>query len=117
MYHRIKEISMHHVGNYDKASFQLPSTYEKHSQGYSRVTLIDHTVASVHMGLGTCKLEPGGTLNSHVHFYEEAFYILEGRVLGSIDGRNYPFGPGDYGLIQAIVSHASRPTAALPSRS
>ncbi len=106
---------MHHVGNYDKASFQLPSTYEKHSQGYSRVTLIDHTVGSVHMGLGTCKLEPGGTLNSHVHFYEEAFYILEGRVLGSIDGRHYQFGPGDYGIIQASVSHAWRGTGDQPA--
>src|SRR5215469_7639345 len=107
---------MHHAGNYDKASLQLPSAYETHSQGYSRVTLVDHSVGSVHMGLGICKLDPGGTLDPHVHFYEEAFYILEGRVLGSIDGRNYQFGPGDYGIIQASVPHAWRGTGDQPAR-
>ena len=107
---------MHYAGNYDKASLQLPSAYETHSQGYSRVTLVDHSVGSVHMGLGICKLDRGGTLDPHVHFYEEAFYILEGQVLGSIDGRNYQFGPGDYGIIQASVPHAWRGTGDQPAR-
>jgi len=97
---------MHYVGNYSDATFQVPAGYEKHSAGYSRVALVDHTTGSVHMELGLCRLEPGGILEPHVHFYEEAFYILEGHVLGSIDGRAYRFGPGDYGIIQAAVSHA-----------
>ena len=99
---------MHHVGNYSNATFQVSPGYEKHSSNYSRVALVDHTTGSVHMGLGLCELEPGGILEPHVHFYEEAFYILEGHVLGSIDGRAYRFGPGDYGIIQAAVSHAWR---------
>lgn len=108
---------MHHVANYDKAPFQMPVGYEKHSQGYSRVALVDHKIAgAVHTGLGLCKLEAHGSLNPHVHFYEEAFYILEGQVLGSIDGRNYQFGPGDYGIIQASVPHAWRGMGDQPVR-
>lgn len=107
---------MHHVGNYSNATYQVPPDYEKHSSDYSRVALVDHTTGSVHMGLGLCKLEPGGTLEPHVHFYEEAFYILEGHVLGSIDGRAYRFGPGDYGIIQAAVSHAWRGIGEQPAR-
>jgi quercetin dioxygenase-like cupin family protein len=107
---------MHYVENYSNATFQVPPGYEKRSAGYSRVALVDHTTGSVHMGLGLCKLEPGGTLEPHVHFYEEAFYILEGHVLGSIDGRAYRFGPGDYGIIQAPLSHAWRGVGEQPAR-
>src|SRR5712691_753594 len=47
---------MHHVGNYDKAAFELPAAYQKHSQGYSRVTMVDHNIpGAVHTGLGLCK--------------------------------------------------------------
>jgi len=98
---------MHHVANYDKASFLVPPAYEKHSHGYSRIALVDHTITgAVHTGLGLCKLEPDGVLNSHVHFYEEAFFILDGQVLERIDGHDYQLGPGDYGIIQSGVPHA-----------
>lgn len=71
--------------------------------------MVDHTIAgAVHTGLGLCKLDSNGTLNPHVHFYEEAFFILEGQVLESIDGHDYQLGPGDYGIIQAGVPHALR---------
>lgn len=107
---------MHFVGNYAQATFQIPPAYEKHSQGYTRIALVDHTTGAVHTGLGLCQLEPEGTLDPHVHFYEEAFYILEGQVLGSIDGRAYQFGPGDYGIIQAGVPHAWRGRGGQPAR-
>ena len=107
---------MHFVGNYAQAIFQIPPAYEKHSQGYTRVSLVDHTTGAVHTGLGLCQLEAGGTLEPHLHFYEEAFYILEGQVLGSMDGRTYQFGPGDYGIIQASVSHSWRGIGDRPVR-
>ena len=68
------------------------------------------------MGLGLCQLLPEGRLNAHVHSYEEAFFILEGQVLGSIDGKTYQFGPGDYGIIQVGAPHAWRNAEAQPVR-
>ncbi len=108
---------MHHVANYDKAPFLVPPAYEKHSHGYSRIALVDHTIpGAVHTGLGLCKLEPDGVLNSHVHFYEEAFFILEGQVLERIDGHDYQLGPGDYGIIQSGVPHALHNVSDQPVR-
>ncbi len=108
---------MHHVANYDKTSFQVPPAYEKHSQGYSRVALVDHTIAgAVHTGLGLCKLDAQGTLDPHVHFYEEAFFILEGQVLARIDRHDYQLGPGDYGIIPPAVSQAWRNISDQPVR-
>jgi quercetin dioxygenase-like cupin family protein len=81
------------------------------------VTLIDHNIpGAVHTGLGLCKLDPGGTLNRHVHFYEEAFYILEGQVLVSIDGHDYQLAQDDYGIFQAAVPHAWRNAGDQPVR-
>ncbi|HYK86814.1 MAG TPA: cupin domain-containing protein, partial [Ktedonobacteraceae bacterium] len=100
---------MHHVANYDKASFHVPSAYAEHSQGYTRIALVDHTIAgAMHTGLGLCKLDAHGTLNPHVHFYEEAFFILEGQVLARIDKHDYQLNAGDYGIIQSGVPHALR---------
>jgi quercetin dioxygenase-like cupin family protein len=108
---------MHHVANYDKSTFQVPPAHEKYSQGYSRVMLVDHTIAgAVHTGLGLCKLESQGTLNPHVHFYEEAFFILEGQVLARIDRHDYELGPGDYGIIPPAVSQAWRNVSDQPVR-
>lgn len=108
---------MHLVANYDKAPFMVSPAYEQHSQGYTRIALVDHTIpGAVHTGLGLCRLEAGGVLNPHVHFYEEAFFILEGQVLERIDGHDYQLGPGDYGIIQSGVSHALRNSGDQPVR-
>ena len=71
---------MHHIINYAEALFQIPPAYEAQSQGYTRIALADHASGAVHTGLGLCRLNAGGLLNPHVHFYEEAFYILEGKA-------------------------------------
>jgi len=108
---------MHHVAGYAQASFQVPPAYAPHSSGYARVALVDHTIAgAVHTGLGLCTLEAQGILNPHVHFFEEAFFLLEGQVLERIDGHDYRLGPGDYGIIPPGVPHALRAVGDRPVR-
>ncbi len=108
---------MHHVATYAQAAFQVPPAYEPHSQGYSRVALVDHTISgAVHTGLGLCTLAAQGILNPHVHFYEEAFFVLEGQVVERIDGHDYLFGPGNYGIIPPGVPHALRNGGNGPAR-
>jgi quercetin dioxygenase-like cupin family protein len=98
---------MHCVGTFDETLLAMPPGYRGHSQGFTRFTVVDHTITDcVHTGVGVCQLEPAGTVAPHVHSYEEAFYILSGRVLASIDGRHYELGPGDYGIIQVGMAHA-----------
>src|SRR6266568_5030281 len=111
-----KEFNLHYIGKFEEAAFRLPAGYENYSQGYSRVALIDHTAGSVHMGLGICQLEQGGTLAPHIQAYEESFFILEGLVLGSIDGRAYQLGPGDYGIILPGMPHTWRTFGEQPVR-
>ena len=101
---------MHHVSNYDKASFQVPPAYEKHSQEYSRVVLVDHTIAgAVHIGLGFCKLDSKGILNPYAHFYEEAFFILEGQVLERIDDELHCQSSGNGGFGYSVTNFIPLP--------
>jgi mannose-6-phosphate isomerase-like protein (cupin superfamily) len=107
---------MHHVGRFDASSLRIPAEYEGHSQGFSRAVLIDNTVGSVHMGHGICQLLPDGTLDRHVHSFEEGFFVLEGRILIDLDGRSYELGAGDYGTIPVSTPHAWRGVGAEPAR-
>jgi hypothetical protein len=43
----------------------------------TRASLVDRSVGSVHTGFGLCALAAGGSLDTHVHSFEELFYILE----------------------------------------
>lgn len=108
---------MHVVKRFDESTMDEPTGYAEHSEGYSRASLADHSIADcVHMAVGICELAPGGTLRPHVHSYEEGFYILEGTVLTTIDGRNHRFGPGDYGIAPMGALHAWRNDGLEPVR-
>jgi hypothetical protein len=43
----------------------------------TRASLVDRSVGSVHTGFGLCAIAAGGSLDTHVHSFEELFYILE----------------------------------------
>ena len=87
-----KESNLHYIGKFEEAAFRLPPGYESYSQGYFRVALIDHTAGSVHMGLGICQLEQGGTLAPHIQAYREAWDDDEARLPRGhqVTGSNFP---------------------------
>ncbi|HVB52940.1 MAG TPA: cupin domain-containing protein [Candidatus Acidoferrales bacterium] len=99
---------MHSVRTITEIPFQEPEGWVGHCRGYSRASVVDAATEAVHSGLGVCRLEAAGWLNPHVHSHEEAFFVLEGRVLLSLDGRAYELGPQDYGIIQVGAAHGWR---------
>ena len=50
-----------HVGRVDEAKFSVPSGYEQ-CRGYTRQSLVDRTVGSVHMGVSVGQLAPDGEI-------------------------------------------------------
>ena len=58
------------------------------------------------MGLGLCVLGVGGHVDSHVHSFEESFFVLEGEPTLVLDGRAYPLLPGACGVVPVSVPHA-----------
>ena len=107
---------MHHVSRIDAGTAEVPPGYEKYSAGFRRATYVDRAMGSVHMGVGICFLEPNGSIQSHVHSFEESFYILEGSVVAQIGGESETLGPGHFGLISTGVRHMWRNPGDRPVR-
>jgi mannose-6-phosphate isomerase-like protein (cupin superfamily) len=107
---------MHHVSRIDEAGAQTPKLFINRSTGFRRATYVDHTMGSVHMGVGVCYLDPGGTIQPHLHSFEESFYILEGNLIAQMGEQSSTIGPGHFGLISTGVQHAWRNTSNRPVR-
>src|SRR5258708_11140729 len=107
---------MHYTTKFDPAQMTTPAPYASHSVDFTRAGFIDRTTGSVHMGTGICELAPNGAIAPHLHSFEESFYVLEGNVIGEMDGRAYLLSPGDFGLISTGVKHAWRNTGDKPAR-
>lgn len=99
---------MHHVSRIDEASAEILKGYGEHSKGFRRATYVDRAMGSVHMGVGICFLQPNGFIQSHVHSFEESFYVLEGAIVVQIGEEVHKLVPGDFGLISTGVRHAWR---------
>ena len=68
---------MHHLLRAE--GIRLVPAYVGNSKSFSRCSLVDRTSGSVHMGLGLCSLKAGGAIETHLHSFEESFYVLEGQ--------------------------------------
>jgi len=97
---------MHYVSTIDEAKAETPQIYASHAKGFRRATYVDRSTGSVHMGVGICFLSPGGVIETHLHSFEESFYILEGSVEAQIGGQTQTLGPGNFGLIPTGIAHS-----------
>lgn len=95
---------MHHILR--TTELELKPVYPGNSDHFTRCSLVDGAEGSVHMGLGLCALQAGGRVNTHVHSFEESFFVTEGTPMLILDGRGYPLKPGACGVIPVGVPHA-----------
>ncbi len=99
---------MFHVGKLDGSQFTVPPGCVNQSRGYERVTLVDHSVGSVHMGVGICQLQPGGYMESRVQANEKGIYILDGAVEMKRGYEAFRLSADDYAFVPYGTSHAFR---------
>jgi mannose-6-phosphate isomerase-like protein (cupin superfamily) len=99
---------MYHLGKFDKSQFTIPSGYDQHSQGYAHVSLVDHSVGSVHMGLRICNLEPKGWVASCIHANEKGIYVIKGEIEIMRGKEAFRLGADEYALIPYGDTHAFR---------
>ena len=107
---------MHHVSKIDESKARTPKLYEGRSTGFRRATYVDHSMGSVHMGVGVCFLDPGGEIQPHLHSFEESFYVLEGNLTAQIGEKTHALGAGNFGLISTGVRHTLQNTGKQPVR-
>ena len=74
--------------------------YSGRSAGYLRRALVDRAAGSVHQEVVVAELEPGGHVESHLHAFEEAFYVLEGSLAFEGAGAAEQLGTDDYVFVE-----------------
>ena len=99
---------MHHFGRFDEKALAAHPTFEGHSRGHTTAPLINRATGSVHTGLSIDQLAPGGTVDPHVHSFEEGIYILAGEPILAIGSETYRLRRGDYAAIKVGTPHAWR---------
>jgi quercetin dioxygenase-like cupin family protein len=86
------------------------------SRGLRACSVVHSSTHAVHTGFALVRLEPGGSLSSHVHSYEESLYVLDGEVVVQTPGEAVQLGPGDYGWIPVGVPHTLRTVGDVEAR-
>ena len=99
---------MHHFGRFNEGALAPHPIFDGHSRGYSTASLINRGTGSVHTGLSVDQLAPGGSIDPHVHSFEEGFYILSGDPIVTIGSECYRLRRGDYAAIKVGTPHAWR---------
>jgi mannose-6-phosphate isomerase-like protein (cupin superfamily) len=99
---------MHSVSKINPQTAATPTSYEQGSSGFRRATYVERAMGSVHMGTGICFLDSNGMISSHLHSFEESFYILEGSLIVQIGEQAYRLAQGNFGLISTGVAHSWR---------
>ena len=93
-----------------------PGRYEGHCSGHVRRPIIDRAGGSVHQEVVIAELEPGGSVERHLHAFEEAFYVLEGALVFEAAGATGQLAADDYVFVDRGVSHALRNDSDAPAR-
>lgn len=106
----------HIVRTSDQAVFEIPAAYAAHSQGFSRWSIVNGEAGSVHQEFNLCELASGGSINAHVHSFEESIYVLEGELICETGEGAFLLEEGNYGVIQVAAPHSLRNNGSVRTR-
>lgn len=101
--------SRHAVLRASESNPVLPAAFQGRSEGFTRWAAVDHaTPGAVHTGFGINHLRPGGSIDRHVHSFEESFYLMSGEVVVDTVEGSVRLRPGDYGVVPVGSPHGFR---------
>ena len=75
---------------------------------------VDRSFGAIHESLFLIQYLPGAKIDLHVHTFEESYFIVDGNVRATADGKTYDLGPGDViwtgvGCIHSFANMGARP--------
>ena len=76
------------------------------AEGVGVTPLVGSHVGSAHTGWARWTLAPSRQTDTHLHSFEQSFFVLTGNPLLSVDGRSYRLSPNECGLLPVGVPHA-----------
>jgi quercetin dioxygenase-like cupin family protein len=98
---------MKHLGALDRTPASA-GVYDGRSSGYRRRALIDRAAGSAHQEVVVADLDGGGSVEPHLHAFEEAIYVLSGPVVLEVAGATEQLVADDFVFVDRGVAHAVR---------
>ncbi len=86
---------------------ELEPALQEHSRGLTRRILIGGDTGATHTGLTLVELE-NGDVDTHLHSFENSFYVFSGNPVLYLDERGIKLEPDACGVIPVGVPHAWR---------
>ena len=107
-------MSAHVVKKVADLDYRTPEEFVGRSVGYTGDNVVDEDAGAVQTGFRLACLEPGGSVDSHVHSFEESLYVSRGTLtVDTLEG-TLELVEGDYGLLHVGSTHAFRNTSDEP---
>lgn len=78
------------------------------ARGFRHVAAVGEGDRAVHTGFVVCELDPGASVPSHVHSFEESFFVVEGAGVVETAEGSARVSPGDYGVLAVGLPHRWR---------
>ena len=100
--------SRHLVRTADQADFRVPRAFANLSRGFRRWSIVNGESGSVHQEFNICELDPGGSIDTHIHTFEESIYVMEGELICETGDGVFSLNEGDYGVFLVAAPHALR---------
>lgn len=94
--------------------YQIPFEFDGRSSGYTGDPVVDEDSGGVQMGFRVARIEAGGSVDSHVHSFEESVYVIQGMLSVETTEGSYRLTSGDYGLFPVGMTHALHNTSDQP---
>lgn len=88
--------------------FTVPPEFVGRSKGFTVDSVVDEVSGGVQMGFRVARLEGGGTVDTHIHSFEESIYVLSGDLVVDTAEGSHTLTTGDYGLFPVATPHALR---------
>ena len=98
----------HVVRRQDEITPRAGAGWAASATGYRCEAVVGEDQRAVHTGFVSCELDAGGALPSHVHSFEESFFVVEGTGIVETTDGSVRVSPGDYGVLAVGLPHRWR---------
>jgi quercetin dioxygenase-like cupin family protein len=102
---RLEGDRVHHVASVEWTFSEAAPELAGGSRGHSRRTLVGRDHGAIHTELTVSRLAPAGSIERHIHSFEQAFYVLDGAPILELGDRPLLLEAGDFALAPIGVAH------------
>lgn len=101
-------MSEHIVKTVADLNYRTSAEFVDRSSGYQTAAVVDESGGAVQMGFRLSTLHGGGAVDTHLHSFEESFYVVSGSLVLDLAEGSFELVGGDYALVPVGMAHGLR---------